>query len=88
MTNTNNNFLYVQVKNYILKLINDNISIPEYKLPTEAEIMKSQNVSRITVRKAFEDLIGLNIVTRIKWHIRKQGRYERHFKTLFYQRVV
>lgn len=66
MTNTNNNFLYVQVKNYILKLINDNISIPEYKLPTEAEIMKSQNVSRITVRKAFEDLIGLNIVTRIK----------------------
>ena len=47
--------LYRNIKNYLLEQIQDKLSIGD-RLPTEAEIMKQFQVSRITVTKALKEL--------------------------------
>lgn len=47
--------LYRKIKNYLLTRIQDKLSVGD-KLPTEAEIMKQFQVSRITVTKALKEL--------------------------------
>jgi len=59
--------LYYQLKEYLLKEIGDQYH-PGDLLPSEAEIEKRYGVSRITVRKAIEELSREGIV------IKKQGK--------------
>lgn len=47
--------LYMNIKNYLFTQIRDKLSVGD-RLPTEAEIMKQFNVSRITVTKALKEL--------------------------------
>ncbi len=47
--------LYMNIKNYLFDQIQNKLSVGD-RLPTEAEIMKQFNVSRITVTKALKEL--------------------------------
>lgn len=47
--------LYLNIKNYLLKQIQESLAIGD-RLPTEAEIMEQFHVSRITVTKALKEL--------------------------------
>lgn len=49
--------LYYQLKEKLLKKILNNEWAPGQKIPTETELCNAYNVSRITVRKAVEDLV-------------------------------
>jgi len=49
--------LYYQLKEELAKKIASHEWKPGEKIPSEAELCKSYNVSRITVRKAIEDLV-------------------------------
>ncbi|MBQ9482393.1 MAG: GntR family transcriptional regulator [Clostridia bacterium] len=59
-------FLYKKITKYLAELISENLNNKDYYLPTEAEISARYKVSRITVRKAFDELNKNNILTRIK----------------------
>lgn len=59
--------LYYQLKEYLLKDIRENYQAGEM-LPSEGEIERHYGVSRITVRKAIEELSKEGIV------VKKQGR--------------
>ncbi len=59
--------LYYQLKEYLLKDIKENYQ-PGDMLPSEGEIERKYGVSRITVRKAVEELAREGIVTK------KQGK--------------
>lgn len=59
-------FLYKKVTEYLSKLIIEHHGDEEYKLPTEAEIVRDVGVSRITVRKAYAILEENNLVIRAK----------------------
>lgn len=47
---------YLIVKEYILEMLNNGELSPNSLLPSERELMETHNVSRITVRKAIEEL--------------------------------
>jgi len=59
--------LYIQLKNFLLKDIKENYK-PGEIIPPEPQLEKLYNVSRITVRKAIEELERENIVKK------KQGK--------------
>jgi DNA-binding GntR family transcriptional regulator len=59
--------LYIQLKNELLKDINKNYKVND-TIPSEGQIEKQYGVSRITVRKAIEELERENIV------VKKQGK--------------
>ena len=67
MFNRNGIPLYYQLKEYLLKEIRDNYQVGDL-LPSEGEIEHKYGVSRITVRKAIEELSREGIV------IKKQGK--------------
>ena len=48
--------LYQRIYEDIKAAINDGVYPPESKIPTESELSKTYCVSRITVRRAIEDL--------------------------------
>ncbi len=50
------NFLYKQIKDYLLQLIADNKQTPHYKLPSENQIAMKFNTSRITAKRALTEL--------------------------------
>lgn len=50
------NFLYKQIKEYLLQLIKDNKEVPRYKLPSENQVAVKFNTSRITAKRAFTEL--------------------------------
>lgn len=56
---------------------------PEVALPTEAQIAAQYEVSRQTVRRAFQDLVAEGLVFRVQgrgsFAMPSEGRYLRHF---------
>lgn len=60
------NFLYKQIKEYLMQLINDNKRVPHYKLPSENQIAVKFNTSRITAKRAFTELMEEGYIYRIQ----------------------
>jgi DNA-binding GntR family transcriptional regulator len=60
--------MYLQIANHFEQEILSESLKPNQKLPTEAEIMKSYDVSRITARLALQNLLEKGLV------VRKQGK--------------
>lgn len=56
--------LYNQIKNAILQYIEENELQSEDKLPSERELSEFFSVSRLTVRRAIDELIRLGVVFR------------------------
>lgn len=56
--------LYRKIKEDILQQLKENLLLPGDKLPTELQLMKQYNVSRITVSKALNELKSEGIVVR------------------------
>lgn len=55
---------YPEIKKYILKQIDEHIYQEDVMLPTEKEFTEKFNVSRMTVRRAFDELIQDGILYR------------------------
>ncbi len=67
LINHNSNIpMYTQVKNIIFKDIQDGKLNPEDKLPSEAELINTFNVSRITIRAAIAELVDEGILTKVQ----------------------
>ena len=60
--------LYAQVEEQLRRDIENGVYSKNGRIPTEAELAKQYNVSRITVRRAVEDLVGQGLVEK------KQGK--------------
>ena len=60
--------LYAQVEEQIKRDIENGVYSKNGRIPTEAELAKQYNVSRITVRRAVEDLVSQGLVEK------KQGK--------------
>lgn len=58
--------LYIQIKQAILQQIKDKKLAPGDKLLSEAQFQKEFKVSRITVRKAIDELVTEGYVTRLQ----------------------
>ncbi len=58
--------LYEQVKDYILDKINNREWLPGQRIPTELELAEIFDVSRITTKRAMEDLAREGIIERIQ----------------------
>lgn len=56
---------YYIIKNDIIKKINDNELVSNQLLPSERELINSYNVSRITVRRAIDELVKEGYVYKI-----------------------
>ena len=59
-------FLYKKVTEYLAKLIAEHYDDEDYRLPTEADLIRDLGVSRITVRKAYAILEEQKLITRAK----------------------
>ncbi len=57
---------YEVVKNYILQSITEKAFLPNGPIPSESELCRTFNVSRIVVRRAIDELVIKNILYRIK----------------------
>ncbi|GAY79090.1 histidine utilization repressor [Sporolactobacillus inulinus] len=69
MLNNDNLFpLYMQVKRKIIEAINDSTYSEGTRLPSETELLDTYNVSRVTIRRALQELV------REGYLIRKQGK--------------
>ena len=55
--------MYAQISNQILQQIQAGVLKPGDKLPTEPNLMRVYDVSRITVRRAISDLVDRGILT-------------------------
>lgn len=66
MAYSTNKPLYAQIANYIKEKIEKKELLPEQKLPTEVELANMFNVSRITSKKALEELEKDNLIYRIQ----------------------
>jgi len=55
---------YIQIQNFIEDKINSHIWMPGSKIPTELELTKQFNVSRMTVNKAIRDLVNKGLLER------------------------
>ena len=60
--------LYEQLKNVIIKEIKEKKYKPRDRMPSEAELERQYNVSRITVRRALKELCDEEVL------VRKQGK--------------
>ena len=56
--------LYNEIENYIVEIITQNASIPNYKLPSERMLSLKFDVSREPIRHAYENLIKKGIVIK------------------------
>ncbi|MCJ8350966.1 histidine utilization repressor [Moritella sp.] len=55
---------YIQIQDFIHEKINSHIWLPGSKIPTELELTKQFNVSRMTVNKAIRDLVNQGLLKR------------------------
>lgn len=58
--------MYTEIKNYILKRVDDKEYYPGYKLPPEREFTEMFSASRMTVRRAVDELIQEGILIKKK----------------------
>ncbi len=59
-----NNLFYVEIKKYLLDLIEQNKDKPDFKLPSENQLAKKFNTSRLTVKKAMNQLADKGMIYR------------------------
>ena len=64
LDNNSSTPLYTQLEQVLLELINNGTYPPGSRLPTEAELSKQYNVSRVTVRKALQPLSEKGLLER------------------------
>ncbi|MEH7110034.1 MULTISPECIES: GntR family transcriptional regulator [Bacillaceae] len=57
--------LYMQIRQMLMNDIQQGKYKPDEQIPTEAELCEIYNVSRITIRKAIEELVKEGTLTRI-----------------------
>jgi GntR family transcriptional regulator, frlABCD operon transcriptional regulator len=57
--------LYMQIRQMLKNDIQNGKYKPDEQIPTEAELCEIYNVSRITIRKAIEELVNEGVLTRI-----------------------
>jgi GntR family histidine utilization transcriptional repressor len=57
--------LYVKVKDHILKHIRSGKWLPEQRIPSEHELVRELNVSRMTANRALRELTGSGVLRRI-----------------------
>ncbi|MBW8349842.1 transcriptional regulator PhoB [Bacillus sp. IITD106] len=57
--------LYMQIRQMLKSSIQNGMYKPGEQIPTEAKLCEMYNVSRITIRKAIEELVEEGILTRI-----------------------
>ncbi|MBS4218471.1 transcriptional regulator PhoB [Bacillus sp. FJAT-49711] len=57
--------LYMQIRQMLKNNIQDGTYKQDEQIPTEAELCEMYNVSRITIRKAIEELVKEGLLTRI-----------------------
>jgi len=55
---------YIQIQQFIEDKINTHVWMPGSKIPTELELTKQFNVSRMTVNKAIRDLVNKGLLER------------------------
>jgi len=55
---------YIQIQDFIQDKINSHVWMPGSKIPTELELTKQFNVSRMTVNKAIRDLVNQGLLKR------------------------
>ena len=60
--------LYAQIVDQLNHDIEDGLYSPSGRLPTEGELSKQYNVSRITIRRAVDELVSKGLVEK------KQGK--------------
>lgn len=70
--------LYEQVKDFIIRQIQDRIWLPDARIPSENELVKLLKVSRITVNRALRELTDTGDLVRIQG----VGTYVAHPKPL------
>jgi len=58
--------LYYQIKNYLYRLINENIDNYNFILPSENSLANNFNISRITSKRALDELRDEGLVVRFK----------------------
>lgn len=58
--------LYKQIQTYIVDHIQQGIWKPDSKIPSENELAEQFNVSRITIKKALDDLVEEGLIYRIQ----------------------
>ncbi len=59
-------YIYKRIKNYILNILREHDFDADYKLPSENQLALKFNVSRVSVRKAFDELEKENAIIRLK----------------------
>jgi GntR family histidine utilization transcriptional repressor len=57
--------LYAQVKDFIRRMIEEREWLPNTRIPSENEIVKSLGVSRMTVNRALRELVIEGLLTRL-----------------------
>ncbi len=65
---------YMEIEEYILKKIKNEEYDPDEKIPSELDLAKMFNVSRMTARKAIENLVSKNYLYKIE----RMGTYVRN----------
>ncbi len=84
--------LYIQIRERILEQIKNNEIRTGDKLPTEEEIARDTGVSRLTVRRAMDDLVAEGLLQRIrgKGTFVVSRRMARHYSRLtsFYEEAA
>ena len=58
--------IYLQIRNYIQALIQQNKNNPQYRLPSENQLAQRFNVSRICAKEAYRELEKDHLVHRIR----------------------
>lgn len=66
MAEAENQPLYIQLRDMIKGQIESGILKPGDKVPSETALQKSFNVSRVTVRKAIEELVRNNYLIKLQ----------------------
>lgn len=58
-------YLYLEIKDYLLKLIKENKDVPNYQLPSENQLALKFSTTRITAKKALEELQNEGYLYRV-----------------------
>lgn len=58
-------YLYLDIKEYLLKLIRENQDVPNYQLPSENQLALKFSTTRVTAKKALSELQNEGLVYRV-----------------------
>lgn len=83
MAEAENQPLYIQLRDMIKGQIESGILKPGDKVPSETALQKSFNVSRVTVRKAIEELVRNNYLIKLQ----EKGHMCHRYRSLHRKKV-